>query len=334
MADTNPQTGSETSVLSQSEATNLLLNNPEPLKDDNSTSSKELNNEQPTVEEQEVEQTPETESEETQEFEETEQEESENQLDTEDDNLSEPEMHTINVDGQSIKVTTDELKNSYLRNADYTRKTQAVAEQRKALEQLHQQTQANEQQLLNELDVIEQFVKPIQPDTSLIDTNPSEYVRQKEMSENQQKAIQEIRQRKLEIQKKQQQDIIKQQQDLALQNHAEILELIPSWNNPKVAKQEVGQIETYLSNNGFSRQEIATAVSAKAINIVRKAMFWDNANSKKDIIKKKVVKAPKMAKGSTPKSRGEVNSTKKAQLFNKLSKSGKTRDAVEYLLNK
>ena len=45
-----------------------------------------------------------------------------------------PSTYTIKVDGEEHEVTLDELRNGYQRQADYTRKSQSLAEQRKAYE--------------------------------------------------------------------------------------------------------------------------------------------------------------------------------------------------------
>jgi len=42
--------------------------------------------------------------------------------------------YTVKVDGEEFEVTLDELRNGYQRQADYTRKAQSLAEQRKAYE--------------------------------------------------------------------------------------------------------------------------------------------------------------------------------------------------------
>ena len=54
------------------------------------------------------------------EAEEDEQEELEEQPD-------EPQYHRVKLDGVEMEVTLDEMKSSYMRQQDYTKKTQAVA---------------------------------------------------------------------------------------------------------------------------------------------------------------------------------------------------------------
>lgn len=48
------------------------------------------------------------------------------------------DLYTVKVNGQEMQVPLDELLHGYMRNADYTHKTQALAEQRRALERQYQ----------------------------------------------------------------------------------------------------------------------------------------------------------------------------------------------------
>ena len=57
--------------------------------------------------------------------------------------LDEPSTYTVKVDGKDVEVTLDELRSGYSRQADYTRKSQVLAEQRqKADEELAATQQA------------------------------------------------------------------------------------------------------------------------------------------------------------------------------------------------
>lgn len=69
----------------------------------------------------------------------------------------EPETFIVKVNGQEQEVTLDELLHGYMRNQDYTRKTQALAEERRSL-QYNQEPQVQPQQvaLQNQQSVPEQ----------------------------------------------------------------------------------------------------------------------------------------------------------------------------------
>ena len=58
----------------------------------------------------------------------------------------EPETFIVKVNGQEQEVTLDELLHGYMRNQDYTRKTQALAEERRSL-QYNQAPQVQPQQV-------------------------------------------------------------------------------------------------------------------------------------------------------------------------------------------
>ena len=53
-----------------------------------------------------------------------------------------PDIYTVRVNGEDVEVTFDELTKGYSREADYRRKTQEVAEQRKTVERQIQEAQA------------------------------------------------------------------------------------------------------------------------------------------------------------------------------------------------
>ena len=73
----------------------------------------------------------------------TEKDQEEGEQPTEDDD---PEVD-VTVDGKQEKIKLSELKNSYMRQADYTRKTQDIAEARRSLEQ----RKAEQEQAYNRL---------------------------------------------------------------------------------------------------------------------------------------------------------------------------------------
>lgn len=69
-----------------------------------------------------------------------EQEEEEPQQETQ-----EEPKYKVKVDGQEVEVTQEELLRGYMRQSDYTRKTQQLAEQRQQIEQLYAQRQVQPQ---------------------------------------------------------------------------------------------------------------------------------------------------------------------------------------------
>jgi len=75
-----------------------------------------------------------------QEEEQPEQQEEQTQSDTE-----EEPKYKVTVDGQEIEVTQEELLRGYMRQSDYTRKTQQLASDRQQVEQLYRQSRQFQQ---------------------------------------------------------------------------------------------------------------------------------------------------------------------------------------------
>ena len=74
-------------------------------------------------------------------------EETEEEVEEEFDVVAEEDLkYTIKVDGEELEVGIDELKNGYQRQADYTRKSQALAEQRKETEAIQSERMQREQE--------------------------------------------------------------------------------------------------------------------------------------------------------------------------------------------
>lgn len=70
--------------------------------------------------------------------------------DTHEEETDEEPKYTVKVDGEEIEVTQDELLRGYMRQRDYTQKTQQLAEQRRQFEQYRPQYQPQPQQQTQE----------------------------------------------------------------------------------------------------------------------------------------------------------------------------------------
>jgi lipopolysaccharide biosynthesis regulator YciM len=68
--------------------------------------------------------------------------------------------------------------------------------------------------------------------------------------------------------------------------------------------------------------------------LARKAQLYDNLQSKKAVVKKKVTAAPKMIKSGQPKGKIDVKQKAKDDAWKNLQKVGSKEAAVNYLLNK
>ncbi len=235
------------------------------------------------------------------------------------------------VDGEEVEVELDELINGYQRTADYTKKSQALAEQRKAIEaeRIHiEQVKQERQAYAQKLQALNQFLGQQNQGENLEalkEVDPIGYaVKVAERSE---------RDKQLAIVRAEQQRIAQQQQaeqQQSLQRHiaseAEKLNAsIPELATPK-GDEVRKQIREYAKSQGWSDQELSSVYDHRAVLTLYKAMKFEQLQKSKPEIQKKVQQAPKMLKSGT--SAPATKSQQEKQVMQRLRQSGKVRDAA------
>jgi hypothetical protein len=240
-----------------------------------------------------------------------------------------PQVYTVKVDGKEIEVTLDELQKGYSRTQDYTRKTQQVAETRKAVEAEAQAIRAEREQYAQLLGALKQQLEsaetPVDMDR-LRDEDPIEWVRQSEIRRQKQEklaAIQSEQQRLSEL--AQQQRAQELQAHLASQQEA-LLQAVPEWKDSKKAQAEKAFLVEFGKKIGFSDEELKNVYDHRAVIALRKAALYDQMMSKRGQIKPVVNNGPRPAK---PSAAGRVSQTTEAtRAKQRLAKTGRVNDAV------
>lgn len=209
---------------------------------------------------------------------------------------------TVKVDGKEIQVPEDEVILGYQRQADYTRKTSAISEQRKAIEaEAHAVAQERAYYASQLAQLAQSFQLPPEPDYKLAQSDPLGYVQARAQWEAQARQYQAVQQ---EQQRLAQQTANDQQQHYQrhLQSEMEKLtEVLPTWKDPARAKAEKAELTAYLRDAGYSDDEIGSATDHRAIVLARKAAAYDKLMSSKATVEQKVAQAPRtLRSGSTP----------------------------------
>ena len=267
---------------------------------------------------------PQDETDESSEEVEGEEEEGEEEAPTED-------KFVVKVDGKELEVSKEELLRGYQREADYTRKTQKLAEERRMVESEFQQVRGEREQyaqILGQLQQKLQEFEPPEPDWNALEANdPMEYARQWTTHQRrlqQQSAIQQEQQR---LGLMQQEELRKHMQSVLVNETVRLKDAIPEWKSPDVAKAEGKALIEYGQKMGFSEQELGTITDSRALVALRKAWKYDEMMSKRPALQAKIKKAPKMiapgSTGSVSSKTGELNSAKK-----RLAQTGSVKDAA------
>lgn len=241
-----------------------------------------------------------------------------------DDGLVEAEF-----EGKSYKVP-QELKDALLRQADYTRKTQEVAEQRKAVEE----RQAALEQQLNLMNA--QFEKAVQLRSmqeklaqfealdwnAISEQDPSQAMKLNVAYQKLQREAQEAAYALNQSQAQQQQLTVQQRQQKLQEAQQELFKYIPNFN-AEVAEK----IRKTAHEYGVSDQEINSIVDPRQIRILHDAMQWRAMQAKKPETLKKVTEAPRVVKpqATPPKPRQNQDA------LDRLKQSGRIEDFAKFL---
>ena len=309
--DTNPQ-GSAKTV---SEAANAFLGMMEPAEAQA----------QPEVPEEQEAQSVE------QEYEAQESEESEDYAEEATEEEPTP-TYRVKVGKDELDVPLDELLKGYSRTADYTRKTQEIAESRKMVEADRakiQEAARLRDTYAQRLQVIEQMLNQDSGEdlATLKETDPIGYaVRVAEQSEREKQlnAVRAEQQRLAQQQQAEQGERLKAH--LATEGQ-KLAEAIPELSDPAKGQAIRTDIRNYAQKLGFSEQELAQVYDSRAVTALYKAMQYDKLVSGKGGATKKVNLAPRMLKPgtSTPETR---TSQEVKNMRGRLKKSGRAKDAA------
>jgi hypothetical protein len=248
-----------------------------------------------------------------------------------------PPVFTVKVDGKNVEVTLEELQKGYSREADYTRKTQQVSEERRAFQAEAELVRTERQQysqLLGSLQAqLQQNAAPQIDLDRLYNEDPIEWVRQKELARDAEKvhaAIVSEKQRLSHIQAQEQYQSM--QAHLAQQQDA-MLKAIPEWSNPDKAKAEKTLLIEWGQKLGFSSDELKNIFDHRAVVALRKAALYDQMMTKRGNIRPAVNNGPKPAKPGAAGRMDNVTDARRSQ--QRLAKTGRVNDAasaIEHLL--
>jgi hypothetical protein len=246
---------------------------------------------------------------------------------------SEEPYYSVTVDGTDLSVNLEELIQGYQRNADYTRKTQELAQERnqssefverskkdveaklQRLDQLNNAAQAQLQQEYAEVD----FEK-------LYDEDPVEAARLEHKMRKKHEQLSQVSQQTQELQAQEFNKYLGEQQKLLTRKLPELLD-------EQKAPRFKQQMRDYLGNIGFNDTEINSVYDHRYVMLVKDAMSYRNLQKAKPGIKKKVANAPKVVKGGVAKSKGQADAEAKRQQLSKLRKTGQVRDAAKFFRN-
>ena len=251
-----------------------------------------------------------------------------------DEVVEEAPKYRVKANGEELEVSLDELLNGYSRTADYQKKTQSLAEQRKSVEAERvkiDEAAKTRDTYAQRLQVIEQLLSQ-QDNTEnlqeLKESDPIGYaikVAERSEREKQLQAVQAERQRV----QQEQQALHGQRMNQHIQSEQEKLKtIIPEFKDEAKAEVIRRDIRSYAKSIGFSDQELSQVYDSRAVQTLYKSMQYDKLVAGKSGATKKVASAPKTLKPGTSNPQSSEQEAQKKD-FAQLRKTGNKRDAAK-----
>jgi DNA repair exonuclease SbcCD ATPase subunit len=249
------------------------------------------------------------------------------------DEQPETKRFKVKVAGEELELSQEELINYAQQGADYTRKTQQLAEQRKALDAEAQsviQARQLRDTYAERLQMIEQMLTAQDSNEdldSLKENDPIGYavrVAEMQQKEKQMQAVQAERQR---IAQEQQAEYGQNMQRYIATQAQELTKFIPEYAHPEKGESLRSDIRKFAKSVGFSDQDLSNVVDHRQVLTLYKAMQYDKLQQSKPQVTKRVSEAPKtLQSGNGIKS---TNSDTMKRNQQQLKQSGKVRDAAK-----
>ena len=252
-----------------------------------------------------------------------------------------PDDLTIKVkdDGKEIEVTLDELRKGYSRYSDYTRKTQALAEERKAFQseaEAIRMERAQYAELLPALKAQIEAQTEAEPDwDNLYNEDPIEAARlERHWRKTQQDKTAKMQAIMAEQQRVAEETAKEQQRALAefvQSERSRLPEVIPEWKDEGTMQTEAKELREWALNNGFSERDLSALVQASHVSILRKAMLYDKGSKKVEKVKAQPKRVAKIVRPGSTGTQVAPRSTEVKKASQRLARTGRIADAAALL---
>lgn len=229
---------------------------------------------------------------------------------------------TVTVNGE--KVPLSDLKAGYLRQADYSRKTQEVANSRRALEDMTGR-------VTKTVDAIASFLAkqiPDAPDPSLAMTSPGEYVQKKALHDAAVQQINTVLAQAGNVKAVAEEMTQQQRSDLIAAENAKLSERFPATVTQEGRKAFFDKAASAARDLGYSAEEIAAATDHRLFALAHYAQLGLAAEKAKTVAKAKVEGKPPVAPPKRQKGSEGERTRRNQEAMKRLARTGSIEDAL------
>ena len=244
----------------------------------------------------------------------------------------ETDLHQVIVNGEKIDVDLEELKAGYQKDADYRRKTEEIAIEKR---QLQSESDRLKNEYSTKMDDLNSLTATLNAELNselnskeldrLYEEDPTEAAKLERKLRRRREGIQQSQQKLKRHQEQEFQKILTEEQRKVAIKHPEIAD-------PLKGATVKTNMRNYLFQRGFSDQEISGIYDSRMFDVVMDGMkFLNSARPVKTNFAKKIVKPSQVVKPGVKSTKDEKDSKSRLAQIKTLKKSGNTKDAVNLL---
>ena len=243
----------------------------------------------------------------------------------------ETDLHQVIVNGEKIDVDLDELKAGYQKDADYRRKTEELAIDKRQLISDKERLTKDYSTKLEDLNNLTMTLNAeVNSELSskdldkLFDEDPTEAAKLERQIRRRRETIVQAQRKLRTHQENQFQEIVREEQKKVAVKH-------PDFADPVKGATLKTNMRNYLIGRGFNDQEVNQVYDSRMFDVIMDAMTHQNNEKLKPTLVSKKVKPSKVIKSGIKESKEDKISQNRLEKIKRLQRSGNPRDAAELL---
>lgn len=245
-------------------------------------------------------------------------------------------VYRVKMAGEEREITQSELIKLAQQGADYTKKSQQVAEERKRIEaeaKVIEEARKEREEYSNRLQALQQYLEQNAPQVDDLDylkeNDPIGYaVKVAELSQRKEQMAAVMAERE-RLAAMQQAEEVQQQRSYIAQQAQLVSQLIPDYADAQKGATLRNELRAYAKSIGYTDEEVNSVYDARTVKALYDAMQYAKLQQAKPGITKKVSQAPKAMKPGSVKSNKTSNSEQVRRNKAQLKNSGRVKDAAK-----
>ena len=242
------------------------------------------------------------------------------------------DYHQIKVNGEVIEVDLEELKAGYQKDADYRRKTEEVALEKR---ELLTEKDRLAKQYSTKLDDLNSLVLTLNAEVNndvnakeldrLWDEDPTEAAKIDRKIRRRRETLSQAQKKLKDHRQSQFQEVLKEEQKKVAMKFPELQDPV------KGNSLRTGMVN-YLLKKGFSEKDVSSVYDSRMFDVIVDGMkYQDNKKLKPTLVNKKV-KPSRVVRSGVKTTKADENSQNRLNRIKTLKKSGSPKDATDLLM--